>query len=153
MNQEGERAERGLKFLPVCVYMQGPVGLSLGYGSEAYSFSGAWSTGSKLALIVIMILGRHRYIDIYQIRLIKAIADIYIYIYIYLHVHKPGCCVLSLFTYRTISVVVWPWLATFLSLHLSKRSARIHRQGHHLIGGRHGGLRRHGPHRRYRSCE
>ncbi|ELR24824.1 cation transport domain containing protein [Acanthamoeba castellanii str. Neff] len=38
----------------------GPVGLSLGYGDKPYSFSGAFRDGSKLIIIFIMILGKHR---------------------------------------------------------------------------------------------
>lgn len=38
----------------------GTVGLSLGYPRVPYSFSGKWRAGSKLVLIGIMLLGRHR---------------------------------------------------------------------------------------------
>jgi len=40
----------------------GNVGLSLGYLDYPYSFSGTWSIPSKLLLIVIMLMGRHRYL-------------------------------------------------------------------------------------------
>jgi len=38
----------------------GCVGLSLGYGSAVWSFSGSWKHLSKLILAAIMLLGRHR---------------------------------------------------------------------------------------------
>lgn len=38
----------------------GTVGLSLGYGSFAFSFCGVWSGGSKFILALVMILGKHR---------------------------------------------------------------------------------------------
>lgn len=38
----------------------GPVGLSLGYSDKPYSFSGAFQNGSKLVIIFMMILGKHR---------------------------------------------------------------------------------------------
>lgn len=43
--------------LAVC---SGPVGLSLGYSDKPYSFSGAFQNGSKLVIIFMMILGKHR---------------------------------------------------------------------------------------------
>jgi Trk-type K+ transport system membrane component len=39
----------------------GTVGLTLGYGSLPYSFCGVWKDGSKMVLLFIMILGKHRY--------------------------------------------------------------------------------------------
>lgn len=38
----------------------GTVGLSLGYGSYVYSFSGVWHWYSKVVLIIVMLFGRHR---------------------------------------------------------------------------------------------
>lgn len=38
----------------------GTVGISIGIPTDAYSFSGAWYTGSKLALCLVMLRGRHR---------------------------------------------------------------------------------------------
>jgi len=38
----------------------GTVGFSLGYPDTPYSYSGTWTTLSKLVIIVIMFLGRHR---------------------------------------------------------------------------------------------
>jgi len=38
----------------------GNVGLSLGYPNTVTSFVGVWRTGSKLVLIVVMLVGRHR---------------------------------------------------------------------------------------------
>lgn len=38
----------------------GTVGLTLGYGSLPYSFCGVWKDGSKMVLLFIMILGKHR---------------------------------------------------------------------------------------------
>ena len=43
------------------VVFPGTVGLSLGYGSYAFSFCGVWSGGSKFILALVMILGKHRY--------------------------------------------------------------------------------------------
>eukprot|EP01089_Gocevia_fonbrunei_P017457 TRINITY_DN566_c0_g1_i3.p1 TRINITY_DN566_c0_g1~~TRINITY_DN566_c0_g1_i3.p1 ORF type:complete len:426 (+),score=57.30 TRINITY_DN566_c0_g1_i3:775-2052(+) len=38
----------------------GTVGLTLGYPGVNYSFSGVWRVGSKLVLILVMLMGRHR---------------------------------------------------------------------------------------------
>jgi len=38
----------------------GTVGLSVGLPDQAYSFSGAWHTLSKLILCAVMLRGRHR---------------------------------------------------------------------------------------------
>jgi Trk-type K+ transport system membrane component len=38
----------------------GTVGISVGIPTDAYSFSGAWYTGSKLVLCLVMLRGRHR---------------------------------------------------------------------------------------------
>lgn len=38
----------------------GSVGISVGIPTDAYSFSGAWYTGSKLVLCLVMLRGRHR---------------------------------------------------------------------------------------------
>ncbi|KAL2678416.1 hypothetical protein Neosp_009162 [[Neocosmospora] mangrovei] len=38
----------------------GTVGISVGIPRDAYSFSGAWHTGSKLVLCLVMLRGRHR---------------------------------------------------------------------------------------------
>jgi len=38
----------------------GTVGLSLGYGSASYSFSGAFSGGAKFIIILVMLLGKSR---------------------------------------------------------------------------------------------
>ncbi|KAJ4188333.1 hypothetical protein NW767_011995 [Fusarium falciforme] len=38
----------------------GTVGISVGILRDAYSFSGAWHTGSKLVLCLVMLRGRHR---------------------------------------------------------------------------------------------
>lgn len=38
----------------------GTVGISVGIPTNAYSFSGAWYTGSKLVLCLVMLRGRHR---------------------------------------------------------------------------------------------
>ncbi|KAK1758771.1 high-affinity potassium transport protein [Echria macrotheca] len=38
----------------------GSVGISVGLPTQNYSFSGAWSTGSKLVLCLVMLRGRHR---------------------------------------------------------------------------------------------
>ncbi|POS71411.1 hypothetical protein DHEL01_v210196 [Diaporthe helianthi] len=38
----------------------GTVGISVGIPTDAYSFSGAWFTGSKLVLCLVMLRGRHR---------------------------------------------------------------------------------------------
>lgn len=38
----------------------GTVGISVGIPTAAYSFSGAWRTGSKLVLCLVMLRGRHR---------------------------------------------------------------------------------------------
>jgi len=38
----------------------GTVGISVGLPTQNYSFSGAWNTGSKLILCLVMLRGRHR---------------------------------------------------------------------------------------------
>jgi Trk-type K+ transport system membrane component len=38
----------------------GTVGISVGVPNDAFSFSGAWYTGSKLVLCLVMLRGRHR---------------------------------------------------------------------------------------------
>ena len=38
----------------------GTVGISVGVPTAAYSFAGAWKTGSKLVLCLVMLRGRHR---------------------------------------------------------------------------------------------
>ena len=49
-----------LKIVFEVVSAYGTVGLSLGYGSEYTSFSYAFHTGSKVIIIIIMVLGKHR---------------------------------------------------------------------------------------------
>lgn len=43
-----------------CVSAYGCVGISIGVPWNAYSFCGAWRTGSKLVLCAVMLRGRHR---------------------------------------------------------------------------------------------
>lgn len=61
----GRRLSFRIPSLPISISLfelPGTVGLSLGYGSMPYSFSGAWSDGSKFILILVMILGKQRFV-------------------------------------------------------------------------------------------
>ncbi|KAI9652112.1 MAG: hypothetical protein M1831_007198 [Alyxoria varia] len=63
---EGSQFERNpetfsvFNFLFEVISAYGNVGLSVGVPYDAYSFSGAWRTLSKLVLIAVMLRGRHR---------------------------------------------------------------------------------------------
>lgn len=53
----------------------GCVGISVGVPNAAYSFSGAWYTGSKLVLCLVMLRGRHRGLPVALDRAVRLPGD------------------------------------------------------------------------------